>query len=158
MARTRLLQAACTIAVLAATPAFAQRPEAGMTGPNGQPNPAAQQPAGGSTTPSGSTSMAPANQGGSAAPAPGSARMAEGYSTHHSAHARGAMHGRSDNSQNAEVDRLNEQSFQAAQQGQSFGPGGSDAGSSGTAPPTGAVAPGGAASGGDMSGGSAPSK
>jgi hypothetical protein len=44
------------------------------------------------------------------------------HSTHRSATLRheGAMRGGSDSSQNAAVDRLNEQSFQAAQNGQSF--------------------------------------
>ena len=41
MKKTHLLQAVCAVAMLAATPALAQRPEAGMTGPTGAPNPEA---------------------------------------------------------------------------------------------------------------------
>jgi hypothetical protein len=46
----------------------------------------------------------------------------QGMSPHHAMHA-----GRTDASQNGAVDRLNEQSLQAAQQGQNFAPGGSSA-------------------------------
>jgi hypothetical protein len=92
MAKTHLLPAVCTVAMLAAVPALAQTPQTGMTGS--------------------------ASQGGADASA-----MHNGHPMHHSAmgHSTGAMHGRSDSSQDAAVDRLNEQSYQAAQQGQSFG-------------------------------------
>jgi hypothetical protein len=114
MAKMRLLQAVCTVSMLAAVPAMAQRPEAGMTGPNGAPNPAAQQPAGNSD-------MGQADNTGSAGNATSGASTS-GQSTHRSAmaHRTGMTHGRTDNSQNAAVDQLNEQSYQAAQQGQAF--------------------------------------
>jgi hypothetical protein len=144
MAKTRLLQAVCTVAMLAAVPALAQRPESGMTGPGGAPNPAAQQPA-----PNASSGMTPATQDGT-----GSSASAESHSTHRSAmgHPTGSMHGRSDRSQDAAVDRLNDQSYQAAQQGQSFGSGGSDAG------PGAMSSPSGSGSTNGMSGGSMPSQ
>jgi hypothetical protein len=147
MAKTRLLQAVCTVAMLAAVPAFAQRPEAGMTGAGGAPNPAAQQPAPNASS-GGTSSMTPATQDGT-----GSSASAESHSTHRSAmaHPTGSMRGRSDRSQDAAVDRLNEQSYQAAQQGQSFGSGSSDAG------PGAMSSPGGSGSMKGMSGGSMPS-
>jgi hypothetical protein len=64
-------------------------------------------------------------------------------SPHHAMHA-----GRTDASQNGAVDRLNEQSLQAAQQGQNFTPGGSSA-----APPSNSMGQGNMGqSGGGMSG------
>lgn len=147
MAKTRLLQAVCTIAMLAATPAFAQRPEAGMTGPNGQPNPAASQPA------QTGSMMAADNTG--ATGGAGSSEAATPHVTHHSAmgHSAGAMHGRTDTSQDATVDRLNEQSYQAAQQGQTFSATGSGSAPAMPMPATGSTMTKGM-SGGD-SGGSA---
>ena len=118
MAKTRLLQAVCTVAMLAAVPALAQQPGVGTTGSSA---PAAQQPA----PTYNSSDMAPANQG--------RAASSDRHATHRSA----THSSRTDTSQNAAVDRLNDQSYQAAQQGQSFGGvGGSDTGS-GTTTPTG---------------------
>jgi hypothetical protein len=104
MLKTRLLQAVCTVAMLAAVPAFAQ-----------------------SNTPPADT--------GSAGPT-----ADESHATHHSAraHRPGAMQsGKSTASQDAAVDRLNEQSYQAAQKGESFTGGGSDQGSPGATNPSG---------------------
>ena len=109
MATTRLLQAVCTAAMLAAVPALAQ---------TNTPNTAAQ-PA---PAENGTADTAPMNQG--------HAASSGHHMMHHSAmgHSERMMHGRSDTSQNAEVDRLNEQSYQAAQQGQTYsGAGGSGA-------------------------------
>jgi hypothetical protein len=142
MVKTRLLQAACAVAMLAAVPALAQRPEAGMTGPNGTPNPAAQQPSGNGGT-SANSSISPAS------PGTDSSAAMEGRSTHRSAmaHRSGAVRGQTDTSQDAAVDQLNEQSYQAAQQGMAFG-NNSSAANTTTMPPSG---PGSAS---DMSGGS----
>ena len=172
MTKSSLFQAVCTVAMLAAVPALAQnqRPESGMTGPNGAPNPALAQPGssanqravqnanGGSGMTSGS-SMSPADNGanssysaGGMSPSSngdtGSSAAMDSHSTHRSAmgHGSRAMHGESDTSQNAEVDRLNDQSYQSAQQGQSFSGAGSNSNSSGM------TAPGGTSSG-DMSSG-----
>ena len=106
MARTHLLQAVCTVALLAAGPALAQRPEAGMTNSSGQPNPMAQQNAQNST-------MTPADNTGTGAPG-----SMEGRATHRSAMTRSMRGG--PNAQDAAVDRLNDQSYQAAQQGQTW--------------------------------------
>jgi len=142
MTKTRMLQAVCTFAMLAAAPALAQtqNPGSGMTGPNGQPNPAVQQSA-----PNSSAGMAPADNG-SGASAPGDSHV-----THRSAmgHHTGMMHSRADRSQDAAVDNLNDQSYQAAQSGQTFGSGTGSMGSSGTSGP-------GSLGSGDTSGGSMP--
>jgi hypothetical protein len=144
MLKTRLLQAVCAVAMLAAVPALAQRPEAGMTGPNGVPNPAAKQPNAASGGTSANTGdMAPANGGGAT-----SSTSMDSHATHRMAMTPGAMHGRTDTSQDAAVDRLNDQSYQAAQQGQAFGSNG---------PGMSAMPPGGSGSASDMSGGSMPS-
>ena len=113
MAKSHWINAAFTIAMFAAVPALAQRPEAGMTGPNGAPNPMATQPSSSSS----SSSMAPADNGGST-----SSTAADSHSTRHGAmaHSMRSMHGKNDRSQDAEVDRLNDQSYQAASQGQAF--------------------------------------
>lgn len=125
MLKTRLLQAVCTVAMLAAVPAFAQS----------------------NTPPAGSGS-------GTGAP-----MAEESHSTHHStkAHRSGTMHSaKSAASQDAAVDRLNEQSYQAAQKGEAFGGGGSDQGSSGMTKPGGSgdmnTMPGGSTSGSDATG------
>jgi hypothetical protein len=152
MTKTRMLQAVCTFAMLAATPALAQtqNPGSGMTGPNGQPNPAVQQPS--------SAGMAPADNGS------GAAASGDSHVTHRSAmaHHTGMMHSRTDRSQDAAVDQLNEQSYQAAQRGQMFG---ADSGSGSMGSPSmsgpgsmgssGASGPGTLGSG-DTSGGSMP--
>jgi hypothetical protein len=103
MAKARLLQAACAVALLAATPAFAQPT---TTQPNMAPADKMDQTGGGM----------------------------DSHSTHRSAMSgHSGMHARNDSSQNAAVDQLNDQSFQAAQRGQSFS--GSDSGSSGVMSP-----------------------
>src|ERR1700733_14350516 len=142
MGKTRLLQAVCTVAMLAAVPALAQRPEAGLTGPNGAPNPAAQQTGQGMGQGIGqgigqqtaqnsdpNTAPANANDAGSSPSAAGDQSAPMGHSMHHPAmrHHAGATREGAD-SQNAAVDRLNEQSYQAAQQGQAFGSNGPGAG------------------------------
>lgn len=112
MAKTHLLQAVCTVALLAAAPAFAQTNTqmgttgAGMgtTGAGGAPNSAM------------SHDMGPADSSGSGSHA---AMMGK----HHASmmHDSGAMHARnSDRSQDAAVDQLNDRSYQAAHQGQAF--------------------------------------
>src|ERR1700712_3379048 len=114
MTKTRLLQAVCTVAMLAAAPAFAQQTETptGATGPNGSANPQATQSMSGNN--GGSGGMTPANPGGT-----GASASADSHATHRSGMGRAMHGGRDDNSQNAAVDRLNDQSYQAAQQGQS---------------------------------------
>ncbi len=125
MAKARLLQAVCAVALLAAAPAFAQQ--------------TTTQPA---TTGAGNSVNAPvmhdetmprAAAPSSMAPAEQMDHMSGGMGSHSSHHAgmpgHSAMHARADNSRNA-TDQLNEQSFQAAQRGQSFSA--SDSGSSST--------------------------
>ena len=115
MANTRLLQAVCTVAMLAAVPAFAQNSN---TGTNAMPNAGAQQPA----ETGGGSNMAPA--GNKMAPegnAMGNnSAMGQGHTMHHSAMHRGSMHNQSANAQDEEVNRLNDESYQAAQRGQAF--------------------------------------
>lgn len=116
MAKTRLLPAVCTIAMLAAVPAFAQNTPA-------TPAPDA-----------GNSKMAPANDEGSAGATHGSP-MNEGRTMHHSSMGHHAMQSRNATSQDAEVDRLNQESYEAAQKGQVFSANGSDASGSGTMMP-----------------------
>jgi hypothetical protein len=164
MTKTRMLQAVCTFAMLAATPALAQtqNPGSGMTGPNGQPSPAAQQP----TPNSSSAGMAPADNGSGTAGGSSAAASATGDShvTHRSAmaHPTGMVHSRTDRSQDAAVDHLNDQSYQAAQRGQMFGAD-SGSGSMGSSAPSGPGSMGssgasgpGTLGSGDTSGGSMP--
>jgi hypothetical protein len=122
MAKARLLQVACSVAMLAASPVFAQNnTQTGDAAAGG----AANAPATHDAMPG---SMAPASTG----PA-GSEEPMHKMAHHHG----GAMRGsKGDRSQDAMVDRLNEQSLQAAQQGQSFSVSGSGAGN--TAPASGA--------------------
>jgi hypothetical protein len=135
MVKARLLQAVCAVALLAAAPAFAQT--------NAKP----------ADTGVDNTVNAPATHTGTMSPAMhmGADDQSSGtmhhMSTHRSAmggHETGMMHGRSDSSQDAAVDRLNDQSFQAAQSGQTYGgpnmqPGGMSGGSaSGAGSATGA--------------------
>jgi hypothetical protein len=120
MAKAGLLQAVCTVAILAAAPAFAQtdtRPE---------------------STGSGNTVNAPAADTGpmSTSKMGSSSGEMNSQSTHRSAmvgHS-GMMRGKSDASQDAAVDQLNDRSYRAAQQGQAFG---SNTGSSGSMAPAG---------------------
>ena len=93
MVRTRLLQAACAVALLAAAPAFAQTNTAPAdTGVDNTPN-------------------VPSAHDRSATPRMGSGG---GHSMHR------MMHSRSDTSQNSAVDQLNDQSYQAVQNGQPY--------------------------------------
>jgi hypothetical protein len=126
MLKTRLLQAVCTVAMLAAVPAFAQSntPPAGTgsTGPGGADNKAG---------------MMPADNTGSGGPT-----ADDSHATHRSArgHRGAAMHtGKGAASQDSAVDQLNDQSYAAAQKGQAFtgGGGGSDQGSAGMTKPGG---------------------
>jgi len=96
MAKASLLKAACAAAMLVATPVLAQT----------TPAPANTSPAGAPNTPTTHEAT------------PGAHAM------HHSAmvnhHAKHAS--QSATSQDAAVDRLNQQSYEAAQKGQAFGP------------------------------------
>jgi hypothetical protein len=124
MVRTRLLQAVCTVAMLAAVPALAQNSDTntGMSGAPGAGTPPA--PTGGNSN------MAPADNAGS---------MGEGHAAHRSKMGHGSMHSsKGANAQDAEVDRLNEQSYQAAQRGQAFSATGSSGGSGAMMAPNGA--------------------
>jgi hypothetical protein len=148
MGKTHLLQAVCTVAMLAAVPALAQRPEAGMTGPNGTPNPVVRQPDQQTAQNNANTPAANPAPGGSSPSATDDQSSPTSHPMHHSRHRGAAMRGAGD-SQNAAVDRLNDQSFQAAQQGQSFG-GGADSGSPSMAAPPPAPMGAGGAPGGAM--------
>jgi hypothetical protein len=103
MANARLLQAVCTVAMLAAAPAIAQTDTApASTGAGNSVNaPAADN----ASTGNGSSGTMSTHPHGSA--------MA-GHSTK-------MMHGKSSSSQDAAVNQLNDQSYQAAQRGQAFG-------------------------------------
>jgi len=167
MTKSRLLQAVCTVAMLAAAPAFAQNTPAGTTEPNGTSNATQHQampnggapnggaPNGGAMSNNGGGmnggSMEPANKMGSAG-GKDSSMASESHSTHRSAmaHADRAMRGKSDTSQDAAVNRLNNQSYQAAEKGQPF-----SANDSNTTPAA-ATPPSGAARTNGMSGGSTP--
>lgn len=119
MAKALLLQAACTVAMLAAAPAFAQTNKpTGGTGAAGAP---------------------------SAQTTPGTAASAgtRGTMRHHRSamHRSGGMHSaKGADAQDAAVDRLNEQSYQAAHQGQTLTA--PAAGGGGTAAPSGSDSPG----------------
>jgi hypothetical protein len=146
MAKARLLQAVCTVALLAAAPAFAQQTTTSPadTGPgNSVNNPVAHD----TTTPRAQSNMAPAEKMDSTSGG-GSSAAVGSHATHHAmmGHSTGGMHARTDGSQNSAVDQLNDQSFQAAQRGQSFSS--SDTGAPGT------MTPAGSGSLNDMSGGS----
>lgn len=124
--------------MLAAVPAFAQSNTPGSMAPPGADNKAG---------------MAPTDNTGSGAPT-----ADDSHATHRSArgHRSGAMQsGKSATSQDAAVDRLNEQSYQAAQKGEAFGGGGSDQGSSGQGS-SGMTKPSGSGNMGDMPGGPMP--
>jgi hypothetical protein len=148
MAKARLLQTACAIALLAAAPAFAQQTitQPATTGADNSVNAPVTH---GSMTPNNEaaqSNMAPADQMGSSS--------SMGSSTHHAMGRRssGSMHARRDTSQNSAVDQLNEQSYQAAQRGQAFSA--SDSGSSGNMSSGGSSGMRGSGSMNDMSGGS----
>lgn len=131
MATTRLLQAACAAAILAAMPAFAQtNTETGSTGTGGMPkNPTAHETM--PNTMPGHKSM-------------GSHAGMEDHMTHRSAMTHTGSELRRGAGQSAAVDQLNEQSYQAARNGQGFN--GTNA--------TGTMAPSGSGSMNDTSGGS----
>jgi hypothetical protein len=141
MAKTRLLQAVCTVALLAAAPAFAQQTQTptGATGPNGAPNPV-DQPASHAASPKTAATdtnpgMAPANSGANSTSAVNESNKNdtnksasdESHSTRHATMERPmhATHSRTDTSQDAAVNRLNDQSYKAAEQGQAFSANGS---------------------------------
>jgi hypothetical protein len=99
MANTRLLHAICAAAMLAAAPAIAQTDTA---------------PA---STGAGNSVKAPVADNSSTGSASSGA-----MSTHsHHSHMGKMMHGKGDASQDAAVNQLNDQSYQAAQRGQAFG-------------------------------------
>lgn len=127
MAKTHLFHAVCTVAILAAVPALAQRPEAGMTNPNGTPNPMAQQPADNTNA----TTNSGADNTGTSNPPP---------RAHRSAMTHAGTRSRAD-AQDDAVNQLNDESLHAARQGQNFSAAGSPSGSnlapSGTMPPGG---------------------
>jgi hypothetical protein len=109
MAQPRLLQSVCAVALMAAAPAFAQTStQPADTGPNNSVN----APAMHSAAPPAS-GIAPAEHMGT------HADSARSHAMHHMAMNHGRS--RSDTSQNAAVDQLNDQSLQAAQRGQAFG-------------------------------------
>lgn len=105
MVTLRLLQATCTIALLAAAPAFAQEtnnPSADTTMHNHV-----------NVEPNSSSTMSPGSHMG----------MNE---THHmKRHARASMHNKSDMAQDNSADQLNEKSLEAARGGQAFNGAGS---------------------------------
>jgi hypothetical protein len=140
MANTRLLQAVCTVAILAAVPAFAQTnmPTGDIAAGGAANNPTAHE-----AMPNGN--MAPADRMGSPHGSMGGMSSHAGMDRHseHRA-AMTAMHGQSETSQNAAVDQLNERSYQAAHSGQAFNGTGSDM----------TTAPSGSRSMNDMHGGS----
>jgi hypothetical protein len=109
MTTTKLSLVAGAALMLAALPAFAQT--------NTQPG-----------TMNGNPGMTPKSSMGTSAGGMHASDHAQ--DTHQSMSPHHAMRGgRNDGSQNAAVDRLNDQSFQAAQQGQNFTPGSSSGGS-----------------------------
>ena len=145
MLKTRLLQAACTVVMLAAAPAFAQT----ATPPAGTANSTATgQNAGAPKTMSDSKStMTPANKDGL-----GASAKSDTHSTHRSAMAHPAhmmRSGKTDSSQDAAVEDLNNKSYQAAQNGAAMAAGGTGNGSTGMM-----KSGGGSGSMNDMSGGS----
>jgi hypothetical protein len=104
MVKAGLLQAVCALGLLAAAPAFAQTDtQPADTGVHNSVN-VPEAPGGGST-------MAPAQRNGSDSMSTMSGHMA---------HRHGAMHAKADSSQDSEVNRLNDQSYQAAQRGEAF--------------------------------------
>ncbi len=140
MVRIRLLQAVCTVAILSAVPALAQNmtPPAAV-GPSGALNPDENSPSAlkaaaarhkARMSPSAHGKMAAATSDDSQQM--GAPASDDSHATHHSAmtHPKGMLHHRTDPSQDAAVDTLNDQSYQAAQKGEGFGGRGTDAHSS----------------------------
>ncbi len=122
MSKIRLLQAVCTIAMLSAAPAFAEDIHSGVARIGQPPDVTAQNtPAQNDNAPA----MTPSDQSSGNVGQPGmNGSGMNGTDTMRSSgampHTRGAMRGTSDSSQSAEVDRLNEQSLNAARNGQAF--------------------------------------
>ncbi|WP_428486872.1 hypothetical protein [Rhodopila sp.] len=145
MAKLRLLQAACTAAMLAAVPAYAQSTK--PTGDAGGANaPAAQQSMPDTTTPNTTTPNSTMGQTGSQTPTPGHRMHKSAMESH-----RSMRSARTDTSQDSAVDRLNERSYQAAQQGQPFDASSTSGGTSGSTMPHGTM-PSGGTSGGSSTG------
>jgi hypothetical protein len=143
MSKTRLLQAVCTVALLAAAPAFAQtNVQPADTGVGGAPN----NPTANETMPNRSGSMAPADRMG----AMGSHSGMDSHSTRHA-----AMDHRG-RSADTSADQLNEQSYQAARSGQAYNGsgGGMSSGGSGMSSGSSGMSSGSSGSMNDMSGGS----
>ncbi len=100
--QVNLLRVACTVAMFAAVPAFAQTNTApAATGADNKP-----------AAPNAATPGDTTAQSATKTPAP-SHKMA--MASHHSMHS-----SKTDSSQDSAVDRLNDQSFQAAEKGTSF--------------------------------------
>ncbi len=123
MAKARLLQAVCAVALMAAAPAFAQTTtQPADTSTGGSVNAPVKHDA---SAPNGATSQpkaAPAEKMGSTGGSGSSASMSS-QPSHHvamSSRSSGSMHGRTDSSQNSTVDQLNDQSYQAAHSGQAY--------------------------------------
>jgi hypothetical protein len=129
MLKMSLLHAVCGVALLASVPAFAENPGGGLVSTTGVLNPEAQQPTSGP--------LAPQNNGANAA-SMASLRAEDGSSEKRGTKAFGKsgrdfaaiahkhpMHheatgGKTDSSQDAAIDHLNDQSFKAATQGEAF--------------------------------------
>jgi hypothetical protein len=121
MAKARLLPAVCTVALLAAAPAFAQQTmtQPADTGAGNSVNaPVAhdQTP----PRPAAQSNMAPAER----MDQPGGG-MGSHTSPRYAMSGHSGMHAGNDSSQNAAIDQLNDQSYQAAQRGRSFSASGS---------------------------------
>ena len=122
MVKTRLLQTICAAAMMAAVPAMAQtNSQPGDTGLGGAPNNPTAVPRGPSSTmpaermgsPHGAMSMDDHHE---------SMHMDDHHGSMHHHSGRHAAHMRAESagSQSAAVDRLNEQSYMAARNGQAF--------------------------------------
>ena len=106
MAKTRLLQAVCTVAMLAAAPVLAQtQTQPAGTGPDNSVN-----------NPVADTGSTPGTMG--------SGTSMKGHPGHRSAMSH--SNSRYDTSQNATVDQLNDQSYQAAHSGRTYQSGSGD--------------------------------
>jgi hypothetical protein len=119
MLKIRLLQAVCTVAMLASVPAFAQT---NTPKTSSMPAAAGQQAAPDKTAAPAKTSMAPAEKDGLGVPGHNKG-MHRTAMTHRD---RAMRSGKTDASQDSAVDKLNEQSYSAAEKGQAFAANGSD--------------------------------
>ncbi|HEY1410496.1 MAG TPA: hypothetical protein VGF36_00065 [Rhodopila sp.] len=152
MLKIRLLQAVCTVAMLGAVPAFAQSnmPQSNMHGSAAAPAGQQAMPDNNKDSANGNTASSDKDGLGVPSHGPKSHRMAM-------SHRDRAMHSSSktDTSQDSTIDQLNNQSYQAAQQGQTFAGNGSGNMSGGAS--TGMSKSGGSGSMANMSGsGSSP--